>query len=245
MKNNTLIEKLLISRNWLALRRLRWFDLRNLCGLIVPIKNLLIKDRNGDWMCIDVINREDFSTYYSIWRREDYRTQNLDFEVIFDFGANIGLATLYFRNKFPRAELHTFEPDKETFKYLERNVRSHTGIVLYNAAVGLHNGIMDFYHSSTGKTSGLIREFVNDFNNKVSAIQVHSLRGILTPHLHKRVLIKLDVEGLEMDLLEEIARLPFRAACHVIFEKDVNYDQSRLSEFKIISENSLIGYIKL
>ena len=48
-----------------------------------------------------------------------------------------------------------------------------------------------------------------------------------------------------MDLLEEIARLPFQEACHVVFEKDINYNQSRLGKFKIISENNLIGYMKL
>ena len=245
MKNNTLIEKLFIRRNWRALKGLRWFDIRNLLGLILPLRNLLVQDRNGEWNYIEVLHREDFSTYYSIWCREDYRTQKLDFDVIFDFGANIGLATLYFREKFPGAKIHSFEPDTDTFRILEKNVASHYGIALFNGAVGLENGMMDFYHSETGKTSGLIREFVNDFNSKISAVKVHALRETLTPYLNRKVLIKLDVEGLEMDLLEEIARLPFQDSCHVVFEKDINYDQSRLNNYNILSENNLIGYVKL
>ena len=183
MKNNTLIEKLLIGRNWLTLKRLTWVDLRNIFGLIWPIRNLLIKFSNGELKYIQVQHREDFSTYYSIWCREDYGTQKHDFDLIFDFGANIGLATLYFRDKFPGAEILTFEPDMDTFRILERNVKSLNGIALFNAAIGLESGMMDFYHSDTGKTSGLIREFVNDFNSKVSAVQVHALRDFLTPYI--------------------------------------------------------------
>lgn len=245
MKNNSLFEKLFIRRNWLALKALRWFDIRNLLGLILPMRKLLIKDLNGEWKSIEVLHREDFSTYYSIWCREDYRTQKHDFDVIFDFGANIGLATLYFRDKFPCAEIFAFEPDKDTFKILERNVNGYTGITLFNGAVGLESGMLNFYHSETGKTSGLIKEFVNDFNSKVSSVQVHAIRETLTPYFERNVLIKLDIEGLEMDLLEEIARLPFQKACHVVFEKDVNYDHSRLNKYKIITENNLIGYMKL
>ena len=110
--------------------------------------------------------------------------------MIVDFGANIGLATLYFRDKFPGAEILTFEPDMDTFRILERNVKSHNGIELFNAAIGLERGWMNFYHSDTGKTRGLIRQFVNDFNSKVSAVQVHALRALLTPYLRRKVLIK-------------------------------------------------------
>lgn len=245
MKNNNLIEKLLIRRNWLALKGLRWFDVRNLFGLFLPMRYIIIKNRNAKWEFIEVCHKEDFSTYYSIWCREDYRTEKLDYDVIFDFGANIGLSSLYFRETYPKAEIHSYEPDNDTFRILARNVKSHIGILLFNGAVGLETGIMDFYHSHTGKTSGLIREFVNDYNTKVSAVQVYALREILSPYLEKKVLIKLDVEGLEMDLLQELARLPFKEVCHVVFEKDINYDQSKLSEFKVIWENSLIGYVKL
>ena len=105
-------------------------------------------------------------------------------------GANIGLATLYFRDKFPGAEILTFEPDMDTFGILEGNVKSHNGIELFNAANGLESGLMNFYHSDTGKTSGLIGEFVNNFNSKVSAGQVHAFRALLTLYLRRKVLIK-------------------------------------------------------
>ncbi|RPI02078.1 MAG: FkbM family methyltransferase, partial [Zetaproteobacteria bacterium] len=45
--------------------------------------------------------------------------------LILDCGANIGMATLYFTWRYPRAEVHAFEPDPDTFALLKRNVEAN------------------------------------------------------------------------------------------------------------------------
>ena len=245
MKNNTVIGKLLILRNWKALPSIKWYDVRNLMGMFLPISKIYVKDVDSRWMSIKTSNREDFSTYYSIWRRKDYQTEMLDFDVIFDFGANIGLATLYLSKEFPDSKIFAFEPDVETFKVLQKNITKRNNVLAYNKAIGIESGELNFYHSVSGKTSGLLREYVNDFTNRISKVSVASIKETLLPYVNSNILIKLDIEGLEMEVLEEIEKLTFAKECHIVFEKDVNYDSKILTRFTLIKENDLIGYIKL
>lgn len=40
--------------------------------------------------------------------------------IIFDCGANIGMATIYFKWLYPDSIIYAFEPDKQTFKILKK-----------------------------------------------------------------------------------------------------------------------------
>jgi len=42
---------------------------------------------------------------------------------VWDIGANIGAASLYFSHRFPQAEIHCFEPVPENFAMIERNIQ--------------------------------------------------------------------------------------------------------------------------
>jgi len=52
---------------------------------------------------------------------------------IIDCGANIGLAIIYWKRKFPDAEIIGFEPDPEIFRVLKKNIRKqdYSGVSLY------------------------------------------------------------------------------------------------------------------
>ena len=56
---------------------------------------------------------------------------------IVDCGAHIGLSVLYFKRRWPRAQITAFEPSPDTFALLERNVGSNglADVELVNAAI--------------------------------------------------------------------------------------------------------------
>ncbi|HEX4602645.1 MAG TPA: hypothetical protein VH724_01505, partial [Candidatus Angelobacter sp.] len=57
--------------------------------------------------------------YSEIFARESYWfTSNKPNPVILDCGANIGMATLYFKWLYPLAQITAFEPDPTTFNAL-------------------------------------------------------------------------------------------------------------------------------
>jgi FkbM family methyltransferase len=58
------------------------------------------------------------------------------FDFGLDIGANIGIFTIYFKTLFPTIKVIALEPDKETFKCLEKNTSFIPGIYRENRAFG-------------------------------------------------------------------------------------------------------------
>ena len=74
--------------------------------------------------------------------------RNTDFEVekpprtLVDAGANIGLASLYFANRFPSANIIAIEPEQSNFDLLRKNVAPYETITPIRAALWHENGII-------------------------------------------------------------------------------------------------------
>ena len=130
---------------------------------------------------------------------------------IIDVGANIGVATAYFKKHFPNAEVIAIEPDSKSFKALQKNISLNklTQVSVINAAVTPKFGKTLFYGQVSPKESdargnsilsswGLQRK--NSTVTQVDAIQLSSL-------INKPIsLLKIDIEGAEMMVIEEIAQ---------------------------------------
>src|SRR5262249_26381562 len=82
-------------------------------------------------------------------RNEYYFEATSDRPVVFDCGANIGLATLFFKWLYPTCEIHAFEPDPDTFRALQENVARNglTDVHLYNVALTDAPGRLDLFVS--------------------------------------------------------------------------------------------------
>ena len=66
---------------------------------------------------------------------------------IVDCGAHIGLSVLYFKRRWPRAQITAFEPSPDTFALLERNLGSNglADVELVNAAITASGDATSFY----------------------------------------------------------------------------------------------------
>jgi FkbM family methyltransferase len=134
-----------------------------------------------------------------IFVKEIYKFQAEKAPFIIDCGANIGMSILYFKELFPKAEIIAFEPDPTIFKILNRNISSFNlnNVKTINSALGTLEGKVDFY--SEGSDSGRIGQHIEK-SNKISVSQV-----LLSKYLTKEVdLLKIDIEGAETDVIEEI-----------------------------------------
>jgi FkbM family methyltransferase len=140
------------------------------------------------------------SAYREIWQREIYsfiaRTEE---PAIIDCGANIGLATLYWKSKHPRARITAFEPDPDVFATLERNC-SHWNagdVKLVNAAVWDNcESVLNF--AKVGADAGHVTDLESaEINIKVNTVRLHN-------YLHSPVdLLKIDIEGAEWRVLRD------------------------------------------
>jgi FkbM family methyltransferase len=121
--------------------------------------------------------------------------------VIIDAGANIGMASLYFRKLYPQAKILAFEPDPMIFTVLKANVeRNRLDIQCVNAAVDESTGTKNFFTGAECSASGSL----HSHESLTGATTVQCVR--MSEYVGQWVdLLKLDVEGSETAVLRELA----------------------------------------
>jgi FkbM family methyltransferase len=124
--------------------------------------------------------------------------------VIFDCGANIGLATLFFKHIYPKARITAFEADPDTFRVLQANVTENRleAVSVHQLMLANGEGERSFY-SGGGEAGNLMGSINPGRNADHSEIKVKAAR--LSTFVDRRVdFLKLDVEGSEFDVLTDL-----------------------------------------
>ena len=124
-------------------------------------------------------------------------------DLIFDFGANIGLFSLLSASKWPEAKIVCVEPHPVTFKYLTRNL-DFNGIkgVKLQCALDDHPGVQYL------QNQGAVFQAVSD---KTTSTFTYCLKldAFLESFDDGRLLIKMDIEGAEEKVLDSLSvKLP-------------------------------------
>jgi FkbM family methyltransferase len=119
---------------------------------------------------------------------------------ILDCGANIGLASLYFKMRFPEARITAFEADPSLAAMCRRNLTANGAqdVEVHDAAIWTSAGTVDFV--CEGADSGAIAALEPSVSG--DTVRVRSER--LWDWLNEPVdLLKLDVEGAEVPVLND------------------------------------------
>ena len=117
--------------------------------------------------------------------------------VIIDAGANIGMASVYFANKFPTARIIALEPDASNFAMLEKNVRPYPQIRPINTALWEKSISMRITHQEWGAAG---RTCAPDESGTIHAITIAELcHRFEIDHID---LLKVDIEGAEKGIFE-------------------------------------------
>ncbi len=144
--------------------------------------------------------------YREIFVRQYYYCRaDTDAPVVFDCGANVGMATLYFKWLYPKARILAFEPDPRTFAVLNRNIgQNHlTDVTTHNCALWDENGEIKFFVDETAP--GSLMMSTDSSRLYSTSIDVPGRR--LSDFIHGPVdLLKLDVEGAEHRILCDLVR---------------------------------------
>jgi FkbM family methyltransferase len=122
---------------------------------------------------------------------------------ILDCGANVGLASLYFKRKYPAARITAFEADPELAAICERNLGGNgaADVKVEAAAVWREAGTVRFQRE--GADSGAIEGTSSGL--QAAAIDVPSVRLRDRLAAERIDLLKLDIEGAELAVLSDCA----------------------------------------
>lgn len=193
------------------------------------------------WFRVRHLNRASFRiALREIFFEGDYRFEpKTDSPLIFDCGANIGLATLYFKHLYPKARIVAFEADPATAAVLRENVVSNhlEGVTIHNLMLAGGEGEFAFY---SGGEANLMGSANPSRVAQGREIKVSGTR--LSLFVDGEVdLLKLDVEGSESDVLADLnasKKLSKVRQMVIEYHHKIGGAKSRLAEFlKLLEEN--------
>ena len=148
--------------------------------------------------------------------------------VIFDVGAHIGQSAALFADTFPGAQIHSFEPDPNSFRELRRTAAGYPGVTPVNAAAGDREGEATFFVNTFSQTNSLLRprhgagQYLVDTAGvdvrQETRVPVLTLDRYCAEHSIERIdFLKLDTQGYELRVLDGAAALVSRQAIPLIY----------------------------
>lgn len=126
--------------------------------------------------------------------------------VIFDIGANIGVASVFLAHRFPHARIYAFEPVPANVELLRLNAAAYPCITVFPLALGAGDGDVEIHFSDDAHNFGGF-SFSHQGSDKDRKLRVQQrrLQGIIDELRLDRVdLIKIDTEGAEYDILTSL-----------------------------------------
>lgn len=144
------------------------------------------------------VHTSDLSVYRSIMLAGEYKLEFPDFEprTIIDAGANCGMASVYYANAYPNAQIVAVEPDRSNFEMLVKNTRKYKNVTCFHAALWHKDGEVNL----SGGTSFDKWAVQTVEGSGVRALTVETLMRI--NGFQSIDLFKIDIEGAEKELFQ-------------------------------------------
>ena len=158
-------------------------------------------------------NFESLKTAFSVFCRLDYLCDSGRPFTFLDVGANVGISAVYFLSRNARSTVHCYEPDASNLGYLRDNLTPFGARVRIHArAIGVEAGTVTLYCSEDGKYSSTLAIEDSAALQRVECDKFDDVLGALS-RAELPVIVKLDVEGIERDLISKVdfAAHPFVA----------------------------------
>ena len=120
---------------------------------------------------------------------------------ILDCGANVGLASLFYRQLYPGAQITAFEADPAIMEILEANLDANGAATVEtrHAALWTSTGTLSF--DCEGSDSGRIGSLTGATSGRAAMVPSLRLRDVITERPVD--LLKLDIEGAEETVLAD------------------------------------------
>ena len=191
--------------------RLRDYELRSARGGQIQGRTLelLLKSPVRGLVSLREVG-SDILTFNEVIKEQVYRNiseQVKTCDTVIDLGGNIGLASLYFANRYPTCHLFAVEPHPENYRMLLCNLReliaSGRCRTLQAAAWGSEKALAaDPSQASDHYSAFAAREAASDENPRETMIGLPIRKIIAESGFRKIDLLKVDIEGAEVELFK-------------------------------------------
>lgn len=150
-------------------------------------------------------NREDLTVIEEVFLDQDYSIEIAPPAIVFDLGANIGVSSVYFAQRWPSARVFAFEPNPRVYDRLCETTSAYKNIECFPFAAGDSDGVLDFGITESSTGSGFYN--AGKGLNTIS-VPVRSLTSLMNHcGVHTINFLKFDIEGAESLLFHDPAIL--------------------------------------
>jgi protein O-GlcNAc transferase len=168
--------------------------------------------------------------FYEIDLLEDIFARNNDNMVIIDVGANIGNHSIYFAKVCKAEKVYSFEPQKSIYEIAKKNIELNnisSKVELINKALGSQSGKgnIEVVNSSD---LGCSKVVFNSINGEIAITTLDEFIYTKNSHID---LIKLDVEGMELEILKGSKGILEKFKPMLYIEAHTNHDFVNISTF--------------
>ena len=184
------------------------------------------KDTDDDrWVIPEVI---DFDMYCVKSRFVDLEPDEPSY--VIDCGAHIGAFSIMCVKYLRNVEVIAFEPNPDSFRYLNENARKFGKIQALNKAVAITNGTLDLYSPDQSDWSGRWTSIPNANEHlTVEAIDIFSFIRQLDREVF---ILKLDIEGYEERLIDSVQENDLKIIRSIIVETHTaNFNHRKLIDY--------------
>lgn len=136
-----------------------------------------------------------------------------DFATVLDVGGHHGQFTLYALERFPRARIVTFEPQADGAELIARVTSGEDRVRIENYALGPEPGEAELNISKRSDSSSLLpigegqtTAFPGTEAASTETIKVETLDNLLPDPPARPALLKIDVQGFELGVLQGAER---------------------------------------
>lgn len=152
------------------------------------------------------IPTSDIDTYNQVFLWDEYAFNvSKEPKVIVDAGANIGLASIYFANKYPNTKIISIEPEVRNYELLKKNLASYENVHCLHAAVWNVDGTIELVDPGLGNWGFMTQsEKTQDISAPVShTVNAYTIETIMEKFDIDRIdILKVDIEGAEKEVFE-------------------------------------------
>jgi len=131
----------------------------------------------------------------------EYAIGKVDNPYIIDIGANVGGFAVWAHEYFNNAKIDCYEPIKANYDILRQNIEG-TDIAVRNIAIGKDDGERMMYYGlhNCGEASM--------FQGEEQRQEGEMVKVMSAKHLPQCDIIKIDTEGAEIEILENLVHFP-------------------------------------
>jgi FkbM family methyltransferase len=121
--------------------------------------------------------------------------------VIIDGGGNIGLVSVFFASRFPKARIFSIEPSDSNFKLLQKNTKPYPFIVPVQSALWNKDEDLIIANKGDSHWAFTVEESKSNHGESFKAMTISSL--MKEKNIDIIDILKLDVEGAERELFTD------------------------------------------